>query len=178
SKPSRTQRRYRSFSIAFRAGAGWRSASRPSNASRPVAKTWSGSSRREVARIGSVSFETRWVMALFFCAGIILCLCRLSRLVGVGADGVVSLASNVIPREVAHMVKAFAAGKIEVARSLHRRYFPLFRNLFLETNPIPVKAALAMMGEMEEEYRLPLSPMSAKNREVLKATLHECGVLK
>jgi len=96
----------------------------------------------------------------------------------VGADGVVSVASNIIPREVAQMVKAFGMGKLESALKLHQKFFPLFRNLFIETNPIPVKAALAMLGEIEEEYRLPLVPMSARNRETLKATLMECGVLK
>jgi len=96
----------------------------------------------------------------------------------VGADGVVSVASNVIPREVAQMVAAFAAGKIEAAQKLHRKFFPLFKALFIETNPIPVKAALAMMGEIEEEYRLPLVPMGAKHREALRLVLMECGVLK
>jgi len=96
----------------------------------------------------------------------------------VGADGVVSVASNMIPREVAQMVRAFALGKIEVAQQLHRKFFPLFRNLFLETNPIPIKAALAMMGMIEEEYRLPLVQMSTNNRQVLETTLHQCGVLK
>ena len=96
----------------------------------------------------------------------------------VGADGVVSVASNVIPREVAQMVAAFAAGKIETAQKLHHKFFPLFKALFIETNPIPVKAALAMMGEIEEEYRLPLVPIGAKHREALRLVMMECGVLK
>ena len=96
----------------------------------------------------------------------------------VGADGVVSVASNVIPRDVAQMVKAFQAGKLEAAQKVHHKFFPLFRALFLETNPIPVKAALAMMEEIEEEYRLPLVPMGAANRQALKAALQGCGVLK
>ena len=96
----------------------------------------------------------------------------------VGADGVVSVASNIIPREIAQMVTAFVAGKLQAAQKLHRKFFSLFKNLFIETNPIPIKAALAMLGEIEEEYRLPLVPMGANNREVLKATLHECGILK
>ena len=82
----------------------------------------------------------------------------------VGARGVISVASNIIPKEVAHMVKAYAMGKQEVALKLHDKYFPLFKDLFIETNPLPVKAALAMMGMMNEEFRLPLVPMSAKNR--------------
>ena len=96
----------------------------------------------------------------------------------VGADGVVSVASNIIPREVAQMVNAFAMGKIEVAQKLHQKFFHLFKHLFIETNPIPIKAALAMLGEIEEEYRLPLVRMGARNRETLKATLQECGLLK
>ena len=96
----------------------------------------------------------------------------------VGADGVISVASNVIPKEVSHMVRAFAMGKPAIALKLHAKLYPLFKDLFIETNPVPVKAALAMMGIVEESYRLPLVPMAAKNREALKKTLKACGVLK
>jgi 4-hydroxy-tetrahydrodipicolinate synthase len=96
----------------------------------------------------------------------------------VGAHGVISVASNVIPREVSHMVKAFAKGKPDVALKLHNKFYPVFKDLFIETNPVPVKAALAMLGMVEEEYRLPLVPMSAANREKLKKTLKAVGVLK
>jgi 4-hydroxy-tetrahydrodipicolinate synthase len=96
----------------------------------------------------------------------------------VGAQGVISVASNVIPRQVAQMVAAYAAGKATAALKLHQKYYPLFKDLFIETNPVPVKAALAMLGQIEEEYRLPLVPMSAKNREVLRATMKAVGVLK
>jgi 4-hydroxy-tetrahydrodipicolinate synthase len=96
----------------------------------------------------------------------------------VGAQGVVSVASNVIPKQVAAMVRAFSAGKFSEAVKIHQKYYPLFKDLFIETNPVPVKAALAMMGIIEEEYRLPLVPMSPKNRETLKATLKACGVIK
>ena len=96
----------------------------------------------------------------------------------VGAHGVISVASNVIPKEVSQMVKAFASGKLDSALKLHTMFYPMYKDLFIETNPVPVKAALAMLGFCEEEYRLPLVPMSAKNREVLKATLKACGVLK
>ncbi|MEO8426097.1 MAG: 4-hydroxy-tetrahydrodipicolinate synthase [Verrucomicrobiota bacterium] len=95
----------------------------------------------------------------------------------VGAEGVVSVASNVIPREVAQMVRAFRIGKTAVAQKLHAKFYPLFKDLFIETNPIPVKAALAMLGEIEEEYRLPMVPLSAKNRATLRATMKTCGVL-
>ena len=76
------------------------------------------------------------------------------------------------------MVKAFASGKPDVALKLHAKFYPIFKDLFIETNPVPVKAALAMLGVCEEEYRLPLVPMTAKNRDVLKATLKACGLLK
>jgi 4-hydroxy-tetrahydrodipicolinate synthase len=96
----------------------------------------------------------------------------------VGAQGVISVASNVAPREVAQMVQAYASGQTKKALQLHHKFFPLFKDLFIETNPIPVKAALAMMGQIEEEYRLPLVSISNKNRETLRATLKKCGLLK
>lgn len=96
----------------------------------------------------------------------------------VGANGVVSVASNVIPREVAQMVNAFAAGKAKAALKLHEKFYTLFKDLFVETNPVPVKTALAMMGQVDEEFRLPLAPLSAKSREVLRATMKNCGLLK
>ncbi len=96
----------------------------------------------------------------------------------VGAQGVISVVSNVAPREVSQMVRAFASGDTKKAMQLHQKFYQLFKDLFIETNPIPVKAALAMMGQIEEEYRLPLVRMSAKNRETLRATLKNCGLLK
>jgi 4-hydroxy-tetrahydrodipicolinate synthase len=96
----------------------------------------------------------------------------------VGARGVISVASNVIPREVSHMVQAFAKGKPDIALKLHAKFYPLIKDLFIETSPIPVKAAMAMMGLIEEEYRLPLVRMSSANREKLRRTMKACGVLK
>ena len=96
----------------------------------------------------------------------------------VGAQGVISVASNVIPREVTQMVKAFLRGDVKRAALLHAKFYPLFKDLFIETNPIPVKTALAMMGMIAEEYRLPLVPMAAANRAKLAKTLKSCGVLK
>ena len=95
----------------------------------------------------------------------------------VGAQGVISVASNVIPREVAQMVNAFARGDVKKAAQLHAKFYPVFKDLFVETNPVPVKAALAMRGEITEEYRLPLVAMSAANRAKLKTTLKACGIL-
>ena len=96
----------------------------------------------------------------------------------VGAEGVISVASNIIPRQIAKMVNAFAAGKAAEALKLHQKYYPMFRDLFIETNPVPTKAALAMLGRCAEEYRLPLCKMSAANRAQLARTLKDCGVLK
>jgi 4-hydroxy-tetrahydrodipicolinate synthase len=96
----------------------------------------------------------------------------------VGADGVISVASNVIPRQVAQMVAAFRRGQIRKAARLHAKFYPLFKDLFIETNPVPVKAALGMLGLIAEEYRLPLVPMSTVNRAKLRATLKRCGVLR
>jgi 4-hydroxy-tetrahydrodipicolinate synthase len=96
----------------------------------------------------------------------------------VGAQGVVSVASNVIPREVAHMVRAYRTGNFSLALKLHEKYYPIFKDLFIETNPGPVKAALAMMGMMEDEFRLPMVTISSVSREKLQKTLKACGVLK
>jgi 4-hydroxy-tetrahydrodipicolinate synthase len=96
----------------------------------------------------------------------------------VGAQGVISVASNIIPRQVSDMVRSFAAGDLRAALKLHAKYYPLFKDLFIETNPVPTKAALAMMGMASEEVRLPLVPLAAANRATLASTLRGCGVLK
>jgi 4-hydroxy-tetrahydrodipicolinate synthase len=96
----------------------------------------------------------------------------------VGAQGVISVASNVIPKEVSQMVKLFSTGKTAAAIRLHEKFYPLFKDLFIETNPTPVKAALAMMKLIEEEYRLPLVPMNPKNWDALRTTMKRCGVLE
>jgi 4-hydroxy-tetrahydrodipicolinate synthase len=96
----------------------------------------------------------------------------------VGAHGVVSVASNVIPREVAHMVRAFSTGNTSLALKLHEKFYPLFKDLFIETNPGPVKGALAMMGLIQDEFRLPLVPISSASREKLKRTMRAVGIVK
>ncbi len=95
-----------------------------------------------------------------------------------GAQGVISVASNIIPREVSNLVKAMQMDKTAVALKLHERFHQLFKDLFIETNPMPIKAALNMLGMMDEELRLPLVPMSVGNRAKLMETLTACGVLK
>ncbi len=94
----------------------------------------------------------------------------------VGAQGVVSVASNVIPRQVSNMVRAFRSGKLVMSFGLHLRYFQFFKDLFIETNPAPVKAALAIQGHIAEELRLPLVPVSPASRSRLRATMTACGI--
>jgi 4-hydroxy-tetrahydrodipicolinate synthase len=96
----------------------------------------------------------------------------------VGAEGVISVASNVAPREVSRMVRTFAAGDLKGARKMHQRLYPLFKDLFVETNPTPVKAALAWMGVGNGEVRLPLVPLSPANAEQLKGTMTRLGLLR
>ena len=95
----------------------------------------------------------------------------------VGANGVISVVSNVVPREMAQMVNAFQRGQIRKASQLHTKLYPLFKDLFIETNPVPVKAALAMMGRIADELRPPLYPLGAQHRDKLRAQLHDAGLL-
>ena len=98
-------------------------------------------------------------------------------MMAVGASGVVSVSSNIIPLQMTEMVEAALAGDFVRAREYHRKYYALFRDQFIETNPVPIKAALAMTGLIAEEYRLPLCELSAEHREKLAATLKRCGIL-
>jgi len=97
--------------------------------------------------------------------------------IAVGGHGLVSTTSNLAPRQVVELVGAARAGDLARARALHLRLLPLFDALFCETNPIPVKAALALLGLVEDEIRLPLTPLGARSRERLRATLKEQGIL-
>ena len=96
-------------------------------------------------------------------------------MMALGARGIISVASNICPAEVTAMVHAALAGDWDRARDAHYRLYALFRDLFIETNPIPIKAAMAMAGKLREEYRLPLCPMSDANRGLLKKTLRDIG---
>jgi 4-hydroxy-tetrahydrodipicolinate synthase len=98
-------------------------------------------------------------------------------MISIGACGVISVASNVMPRDVSDMVRAALAGDFAAARAAHTRLYPLFRDLFIDTNPVPVKAALARMGRIEEVYRLPLCELADKQRAVLDATLKGLGLI-
>jgi 4-hydroxy-tetrahydrodipicolinate synthase len=98
-------------------------------------------------------------------------------IMAVGGVGVISVVANVVPRHSAEMVAACLKGDWETARRLHYRLLPLIRALFLETNPIPVKAAVAMMGLCRDELRLPLLPMTDAPRALLRNTMVHFGVL-
>ncbi len=98
-------------------------------------------------------------------------------LVALGADGVVSVVSNEVPKIFSHMVRLCLKQKFEKATLLHNKLLPLMNFNFVESNPIPVKAALAMMGMIEERYRLPLVPLSEKHRPKLKQILEELELL-
>ncbi len=98
-------------------------------------------------------------------------------LMAMGACGVVSVVSNVIPREMTQMVSLCRAGDFPAARRLHRRWLPLMQSLFIESNPIPVKAALALMGLIQPTYRLPLVPLHPDNGTKLKKVLEDLQLL-
>ena len=92
-----------------------------------------------------------------------------------GAHGVISVTANVAPKLMAEMCKAAQAGDIAAARACNDRLLPLHRNLFVEANPIPVKWALAEMGMIENELRLPLVPLSPQHHAAVRAALREAG---
>lgn len=99
-------------------------------------------------------------------------------MLAVGAKGVVSVAANVAPAEVKALVEDFNDCNMEEAQRIHYQLLPLFKALFCETNPIPVKRALSMMGLIENELRAPLVPLSAENEPKLKAVLEQLGLLE
>lgn len=93
-----------------------------------------------------------------------------------GGCGVISVTSNIVPGDVSSMVSKFFAGDVDGARVMHYKLSPLCRAMFLETNPVPVKTALAMLGLIEEELRLPLARLSGANREKLLHVLKSYGI--
>lgn len=98
-------------------------------------------------------------------------------LLALGGDGVISVAAHLVPRELVELCTAFAQGRIADARALHYRLLPLCKALFIETNPIPVKTALAFQGRMLETFRLPMCTMDDAKRQALRAVLTEAGLL-
>lgn len=98
--------------------------------------------------------------------------------IAVGGRGVISTIGNIVPREMAQLVRRALDDDWKGARELHHRLFPLMRAAFMETNPIPIKEAMAMAGMIEPELRLPMCRMGDANRERLREVLGHCGVLK
>ena len=94
----------------------------------------------------------------------------------VGAKGVISVTSNLLPAEISRMVSRYAAGNHKGALAIHERLYPLFKALFVETNPVPIKTAMALAGKMERGLRLPLTPMSKENEQHLRKTLKAAKV--
>ncbi|HXZ33964.1 MAG TPA: 4-hydroxy-tetrahydrodipicolinate synthase [Terriglobales bacterium] len=97
--------------------------------------------------------------------------------IALGGVGIISVASNEIPREIAEMTRAALNNDWVTARRIHRKYLPLMQGNFIESNPLPVKAVLAMMGKLEEVYRLPLSPMRRDTRSKLQKIAAEAGLI-
>ncbi|PTX93398.1 4-hydroxy-tetrahydrodipicolinate synthase [Spartobacteria bacterium LR76] len=94
-----------------------------------------------------------------------------------GAVGVISVASNIIPQQVGDLVRHWLAGRSGEAAAVHRKYYPIFKDLFIEPNPVPTKYALAELGQMMPEVRLPLCEMTDANKAKVKATLAAVGIL-
>jgi len=98
-------------------------------------------------------------------------------LLAVGGRGVISVVANIVPRDVSDLVRAFLNGDWNRAREIHLKLFPLCQAMFYETNPIPVKTAMALLGMVSGELRLPLWPMSEMNLTKLKAAMRAYGLL-
>jgi len=95
----------------------------------------------------------------------------------IGGAGVVSVVANIVPRDTADLVKAWEEGRIDEAKGLFFKLLPLCQAMFFETNPIPVKTSLALMGKIQDEMRLPLYPMAQANLEKLKNALSDYGLI-
>lgn len=98
-------------------------------------------------------------------------------LIACGGDGVISVASNIVPDRIVEMVSLARKGEIAKARELHYELLPLFKALFIETNPVPIKAAMAMKGMIHESYRLPMCAMQEENRSKLHAVLKDLKII-
>jgi len=97
--------------------------------------------------------------------------------ISLGGVGIISVASNEIPHEMASMTRAALSGDWTTARTIHRKYLPLMQANFIESSPLPVKAVLAMMGRIEENYRLPLLPMRRDTRSKLQKIVMDVGLI-
>jgi len=99
-------------------------------------------------------------------------------LLAIGGVGVISVAANIVPQDVADLVTTFNDADVFGAQKIYFKLLPLIKALFLETNPIPVKTAMGLLGMCQDELRLPLCPMSAENQAALKQALIDYGLLK
>ncbi|HTZ10759.1 MAG TPA: 4-hydroxy-tetrahydrodipicolinate synthase [Candidatus Margulisiibacteriota bacterium] len=97
---------------------------------------------------------------------------------GIGGTGIISVVANIVPKDVADMVSAFEKGDLKKAQALHYKLLPLIKAVFIETNPIPVKTAMGLMGMCEPHLRLPMTSMLPENLEKLKTALKDYGLLK
>ncbi len=98
-------------------------------------------------------------------------------LMSLGGKGIVSVASNIIPKDMHDLTEFALKGDFEKAGKLHYQFLPLFKGIFIETNPIPIKAALAIKGMIKESYRLPMCEMKNENREKLRKILEELSII-
>jgi 4-hydroxy-tetrahydrodipicolinate synthase len=98
-------------------------------------------------------------------------------LLSIGGTGVISVVANIVPKDVARLVSEFEKGNIKKAQEMHYKLLPLIKAIFIETNPIPVKTAMGLLGMCEPDLRLPMCPMSAGNLEKLKIALKDYGLL-
>jgi len=98
-------------------------------------------------------------------------------ILSLGGVGVISVLANILPHEVTQMVKAWLEGETEIARELHYRLFPLFKAMFIETNPIPVKTAMAKLKMIPKEWRMPMCEMQQENEEKLEKILLKHGLI-
>ncbi len=98
-------------------------------------------------------------------------------LLAIGGIGVISVVANVVPQDVAGLVSEFAKGNLKKAREIHYKLLPLIKAMFIETNPIPVKTAMGMLGMCEPDLRLPMCAMAPENAEKLRKALKEYGLL-
>ena len=97
---------------------------------------------------------------------------------GIGGTGIISVVANIVPKDVADLVAEFERGNIKKAQEMHYKLLPLIKAIFIETNPIPVKTAMGLLGMCEPDLRLPMCAMSPENLEKLKIALKDYGLLK
>lgn len=98
-------------------------------------------------------------------------------IMALGGDGIISVVSNAIPGPMSRLCELMEKGDLNAARDLHMKLLPFMRAAFIESNPLPIKAAMTMLGKMKNVLRLPLVPMNASNTEVLKSALKTAGAL-